>query len=72
MRLPLKRALLVVVGLVLLLAGAIFTLQGLGEIGGSNAMSGHPFWAVVGPVIALAGVALAIIGVRAGRIGEAE
>jgi hypothetical protein len=68
----LKRALLVGVGLVLVLAGAIFTLQGLGDIGGSNAMSGHPFWAVAGPVIALAGVVMAIIGVRGGRVGEAE
>jgi hypothetical protein len=68
----LKRALLVGVGLVLLLAGAIFTLQGLGDIGGNNAMSGHTFWAVAGPVIALAGVVTAIIGVRAGRFGEAD
>ena len=67
-----KRALLVGVGLVLLLAGAIFTLQGLGDIGGDNAMSGHTFWAVAGPVIALAGVVMAIIGVRGGRVGEAE
>jgi hypothetical protein len=63
---------LVGVGLVILLAGAIFTLQGLGDIGGDNAMSGHTFWAVVGPVIALVGVATAIFGVRAGRIGEAD
>jgi len=68
----LKRALLVGVGLVVVLAGAIFTLQGLGDIGGNNAMSGHTFWAVAGPVIALAGVVMAIIGVRGGRVGEAE
>lgn len=67
-----KRALLVGVGLVVLLAGAIFTLQGLGDIGGDNAMSGHAFWAIVGPIIALAGVVLAIIGVRGGRLGEAD
>jgi hypothetical protein len=68
----LKRALLVGVGLVVVLAGAIFTLQGLGDIGGNNAMSGHTFWALAGPVIALAGVVMAIIGVRGGRVGEAE
>ncbi len=67
-----KRALLVGVGLVVLLAGAIFTLQGLGDIGGDNAMSGHAFWAIAGPIIALAGVVLAIIGVRGGRLGEAD
>jgi hypothetical protein len=68
----LKRALLVGVGLVLVLAGAIFTLQGLGDIGGNNAMSGHTFWAIAGPVIALAGVVTAFIGVRGGRVGEAD
>jgi hypothetical protein len=57
---------------VVVLAGAIFTLQGLGDIGGNNAMSGHTFWALAGPVIALAGVVMAIIGVRGGRVGEAE
>jgi hypothetical protein len=60
------RALLVGVGLLITLAGVIFTLQGVGEIGGSF-MSGSHTWAVAGPVIALAGLALALIGVRRGR-----
>jgi hypothetical protein len=67
----LKQVLLVGGGLILLVAGVIFTLQGLGAIGGDNAMSGTTFWAVAGPVIALAGVVMAILGVRGGRIGEA-
>ena len=66
------KTLLVGGGLVLLLAGAIFTLQGLGDIGGNNAMSGKTLWAVVGPVIALVGVVTAIIGVRGGRLGQAD
>jgi len=57
------RGLLVGAGAIVALAGVIFTLQGLGAIGGS-AMSGVTFWAVAGPVIALAGVALAIFGLR--------
>lgn len=57
------RGLLVGAGAIVALAGAIFTLQGLGAIGGS-AMSGVTFWAVAGPVIALAGVALALFGLR--------
>jgi hypothetical protein len=68
----LKQVLLMGGGLILVLAGAIFTLQGLGAIGGDNAMSGHPFWAIAGPVIALAGVVLAIVGVRGGRFGQAD
>ena len=67
-----KQVLLIGGGLILVLAGAIFTLQGVGAIGGSSAMSGHPFWAIAGPVIALAGVALAILGVRGGRLGAAD
>ncbi len=57
------RGLLVGAGVIVALAGIIFTLQGLGAIGGS-AMSGVTFWAVAGPVIALAGIALAVFGLR--------
>ena len=58
-----KSALLVGVGLVLLLAGVIFALQGAGVIGGST-MSGVTIWAVIGPVIAIVGLALAVVGLR--------
>ena len=58
-----RRVLLVGVGFVLILAGVVFTLQGVGVLGGS-AMSGVTFWAVAGPVIALVGLALAAIGLR--------
>jgi hypothetical protein len=58
-----KRGLLVAVGALVALAGIVFTLQGAGAIGGS-AMSGSTFWAVAGPIIALAGLALATVGVR--------
>jgi hypothetical protein len=58
-----KRGLLVGLGLVLMLAGIIFALQGSGAIGGST-MSGDTFWAVAGPVIAVAGVVTAAVGLR--------
>jgi hypothetical protein len=58
-----KRGLLVGVGALIALLGIIFTLQGVGAIGGS-AMSGVTFWAVAGPVIALAGLVLAAVGLR--------
>jgi len=56
---------LVGVGVLVTLAGVVFTLQGVGVLGGS-VMSGVTFWAVAGPVIALVGVAIAAIGVRRG------
>ena len=58
-----KRVVLVCVGVLVMLAGVIFTLQGVGVLGGS-VMSGVTFWAVAGPVIALAGLAIAVIGLR--------
>jgi len=56
-----RRVVLVGVGFLLMLAGVVFTLQGVGVLGGS-VMSGVTFWAVAGPVIALAGLVLAVIG----------
>ena len=49
----LTRLLLVAAGSLITLAGVVFTLQGVGVIGGSF-MSGTTTWAVAGPVIALA------------------
>jgi len=57
------RGLLVGVGLLVAVAGIIFTLQGVGLIGGS-VMTGSTIWAVAGPLIALAGLATAAFGVR--------
>jgi hypothetical protein len=58
-----RRVVLVGTGFLLMLAGVVFTLQGVGILGGS-VMSGVTFWAVAGPVIVLAGVVLAAIGLR--------
>ena len=62
-----KRVLLVGAGLLFVLAGVIFTLQGSGAMGG-DAMSGVTFWAVAGPVIAVAGLVMAALGLRGGRV----
>jgi hypothetical protein len=51
------------VGVLITLAGVIFTLQGVGVIGGSG-MSGDTFWAVAGPVIAVVGLAIAMVSLR--------
>jgi hypothetical protein len=58
-----RRVVLVGAGFLLTLAGVVFTLQGVGVLGGS-VMSGVTFWAVAGPAIALAGLVLAVIGLR--------
>ena len=61
-----KQVLLVVIGVAAVLAGIIWTLQGLGYVGGSF-MSGVTVWAVIGPVVALAGLVLIVIAGRARR-----
>ncbi|GAA1476938.1 hypothetical protein GCM10009623_13840 [Nocardioides aestuarii] len=53
------RALGLVVAVVLVLVGGLWTLQGLGYVGGS-AMTGSQTWAIIGPLVAGLGVALAI------------
>ncbi len=59
----LKRILLIGAGVLLMLAGVVFTLQGVGVIGGSF-MSGTTLWAVIGPVIAVAGLVAVAVGSR--------
>jgi hypothetical protein len=58
-----RKPALVVVGVVIALAGLLFTLQGVGVIKGS-AMSNTTFWAVAGPVIVVVGLLVAGAGVR--------
>jgi hypothetical protein len=58
--------LFIVLGVLLLLVGAVWTLQGLDVMGGS-AMSGVTLWAVVGPIVALVGLWLLWRGVRRRR-----
>jgi hypothetical protein len=41
--------------------GVVWTLQGLGYMGGS-VMTGVGFWAIAGPIVAGFGVALLIVG----------
>lgn len=55
--------LFLVLGLLAFLLGTVWALQGLGYLGGS-AMTGQALWAVIGPIVALVGVVLAVIGAR--------
>ena len=61
-----RQVLLAVVGVAAVLAGLVWTLQGLGYVGGSF-MSGATVWAVIGPVVALAGLVLIVIASRSRR-----
>ncbi|RNM11060.1 hypothetical protein [Nocardioides pocheonensis] len=58
-----RSSLLTPLGLVLVLVGLVWTAQGIGWLGGSP-MTGKTLWAVLGPLLALAGAALAYAGVR--------
>jgi hypothetical protein len=54
-----NRRVSLVIGVVLVLIGIVWTLQGLDILGGSG-MSGVGIWAVIGPFVALVGVVIAL------------
>ncbi len=60
------KALPLVLGGVMVVVGLLWTLQGLGYVAGSP-MTGVTFWAVVGPVVAVIGLALMVVGMRSRR-----
>ena len=54
------RAVLQLVGGILLIAvGLVWTLQGIGVLGGS-AMTGSMMWAIIGPILAIVGIYLVV------------
>jgi len=53
-------------GVLLVLIGLVWTLQGLGVLGGS-AMSGSALWATIGPIVLIAGLVLIGIGIARRR-----
>ena len=60
------RGLLIVVGVLMAIAGVVWALQGFGYVGGSF-MTGATLWAVIGPVVALVGLAMIVAGLRGRR-----
>ena len=62
-----RQIVLMVAGVAAVLAGLVWTLQGLGYVGGSF-MSGATVWAVIGPLVALAGLVLVTLGLRRRRV----
>ena len=57
------------VGALMILVGAVWTLQGLGYLEGSP-MTGEEKWAVIGPVLAGLGVALVWVAFRGRRSAD--
>ena len=58
-----SRPVTLVIGGILVVVGLIWFFQGIGVLGGS-VMSGVVLWAVIGPIVAIAGVALILRGRR--------
>lgn len=57
------RPLLLGIGVLLVIVGAVWFLQGIDVLGGSG-MSGKTLWTVIGAIVALAGVAILVTGLR--------
>jgi len=57
------RIFLAIAGSLIVIAGVVWTLQGLGFIKGS-VMTGVTLWALIGPLIALGGLAVTVTGLR--------
>lgn len=57
------RIVVIALGVVVALFGTLFALQGFGYVHGSP-MTGTTTWSLLGPVIALVGVAIAVAGWR--------
>jgi hypothetical protein len=57
------RFVLIVIGVLGVLLGALWTLQGLGVVGGSS-MTGDSLWAIIGPIVAVLGLLVLLYGAR--------
>jgi hypothetical protein len=52
-----------VLGLLGVVLGAVWTLQGMNVLGGS-VMSGESIWAIIGPIVGIIGLVLIVVGVN--------
>jgi cytochrome bd-type quinol oxidase subunit 2 len=58
------RVVWIILGVIGVALGALWTLQGLNVIKGSSAMSGNSTWAIIGPIVLVVGLLLFLVGVR--------
>jgi len=61
-----RKVLPLTLGVLMFVVGGVWTLQGLGYVKGSP-MTGVALWAILGPIVAGFGVALAFVGARGRR-----
>ncbi len=57
------RAVWIILGIVAVLVGGLWTLQGLDIVHGSG-MSGDRTWAIVGPIVVVVGLLVLLYGAR--------
>jgi hypothetical protein len=60
----------VVGGVLLILIGVVWILQGTGTLGASGGMNGQMQWAVIGVVVLVGGLVLLVAGLRRLRAGR--
>jgi hypothetical protein len=60
------RVVWILIGALAVVAGIIWTLQGLNILSGSP-MSGNSTWAIVGPIVAVVGMLVFLFGLRRRR-----
>ncbi|RBQ15005.1 hypothetical protein DP939_38125 [Spongiactinospora rosea] len=58
-----KSWILAIAGVLLILLGGLWTLQGVGVVGGS-VMTGDTTWAIIGPIVVVAGLVAAFFALR--------
>jgi hypothetical protein len=63
------RWMLLVAGLLAVMAGLVWILQGLGMLGGS-VMSGDRKWAIIGAIVVVLGMTLTAYSLRRLRVGR--
>lgn len=64
-----KKAVPLVIGGLMLVVGLVWTLQGLGYLGGSP-MTDVAVWAIIGPLVAGLGVGFFLAGLKRSRDGS--
>jgi len=62
-----RKLALLILGVLLLLAGLVFSLQGANVITGSPLMSGNSTYIYVGAIVAIIGLALLALSIRSGK-----